>query len=302
MRPLRYAVRHDETPPRLVIDLPAHRIAPGVRPLEVFRGGVTGVYPQQVAEQGGSQVEIGLLPGVTHSWSSPSTSTLLVEIRSDPSAHTQPATSEGLRLKGRISGAVSADRSVSPPKGKETFTLGRTTPGNAERATEVIGIAVEPSGDRTLVRVIGNGPILVYKTERPTHPSQFVLSLPSLTTALSGQSLDTSTPHLKQVTVRPPDTEGTTIEMTLGSGVAPQIVRDGAQVVVEVAGRPVEQRCAEHGAWSPPDAGFSTESAGRGYPRSIDAGPAPWRQPDRPRKAPRSTPVSVSRSISNRPT
>jgi len=236
--PLRYAVHHDQTPPRLVIDLPAHRIAPGVRPLEVFQGGVTGVYPQQVAEQGGSQVEIGLLPGVTHSWSSPSTSTLLVEIRSDPSAHTRPATSEGLRLKGRIPGAVSADRSVSPPNGKETFTLGRTTPGNAERATEVIGIAVEPSGDRTLVRVIGNGPILVYKTERPTHPSQFVLSLPSLTTALSGQSLDTSTPHLKQVTVRPPDSEGTTIEMTLGSGVAPQIVRDGAQVVVEVTGRP----------------------------------------------------------------
>jgi type IV pilus assembly protein PilQ len=135
-------------------------------------------------------------------------------------------------------GAVSAERSVSPPKGKETFTLGRTTPGNAARATEVIGIAVEPSGDRTLVRVIGNGPILVYKTERPTHPSQFVLSLPSLATALSGQSLDTSTPHLKQVTVRPPDTEGTTIEMTLGSGVAPQIVRDGAQVVVEVTSRP----------------------------------------------------------------
>jgi type IV pilus secretin PilQ/predicted competence protein len=236
--PLRYAVHHDQTPPRLVIDLPAHRIAPGVRPLEVFRGGVTGVYPQQVAEQGGSQVEIGLVPGVTHSWSSPSTSTLLVEIRSEPSAHTRPATSEGLRLKGRISGAVLADRSVSPPKGKETFTLGRTTPGNAERATEVIGIAVEPSGDRTLVRVIGNGPILVYKTERPTHPSQFVLSLPSLTTVLSGQSLDIATPHLKQVTVRPPDPEGTTIEMTLGSGVAPQIIRDGAQVVVEVAGRP----------------------------------------------------------------
>ena len=43
--PLRYAVRRDETPPRLIVDLPAHRIAPGVRALEVFRGGVTGVYP-----------------------------------------------------------------------------------------------------------------------------------------------------------------------------------------------------------------------------------------------------------------
>ena len=65
-----------------------------------------------------------------------------------------------------------------------------------ERATEVIGIAVEPAGDRTLVRVIGNGPILVYKTERPKHPSQFILSLPSLSTALSGQRLDTATPQL----------------------------------------------------------------------------------------------------------
>ena len=31
--PLRYAVRRDETPSRLVIDLPMHRIAPGVRSL-----------------------------------------------------------------------------------------------------------------------------------------------------------------------------------------------------------------------------------------------------------------------------
>ncbi len=236
--PLRYTVRHDETPSRLVVDLPAHRIAPGVRSLEVFRGGVTAVNPQQVTEQGGSQVEIGMLPGVTHSWSSPSASTLLVEIRSDASAHTRPATREGPRPKGRLPGAGLADRPAPPLNAKETFTLGRTIPGNAERATEVIGVAVEPMGDRTLVRVIGNGPILLYKTERPTHPSQFVLSLPSLTTALAGQSLDTPTPHLKQVVVRPPDPEGTTIEMTLGSRVAPQIVRDGAQVVVEVAGKP----------------------------------------------------------------
>jgi type IV pilus secretin PilQ/predicted competence protein len=236
--PLRFAVRHDETSSRLVVDLPAHRIAPGVRSLEVFRGGVTTVNPQQVAERGGSQVEIGMLPGVTHSWSSPSASTLLVEIRSDALAHTRPATPQGLRPQGRIPGAGSADRPAPPLNAKQTLTLGRTTPGNAERATEVIGVAVEPTGDRTLVRVIGNGPILVYKTERPTHPSQFVLSLPSLTTALAGQSLDAATPHLKRVVFRPPDLEGTTIEMTLSSGVAPQIVRDGAQVVVEVASRP----------------------------------------------------------------
>ena len=243
--PLRYAVRHDETPPRLVVDLPAHHIAPGVRPLDVFQGGVTRVYPQQVTDPGGSQVEIGTLPGVIHSWSSPSANTLLVEIRFDASGHTRPTTDEGLRAKGRIPGAGSAYRPAIPRNGKEAFTLGRTTPGNAERATEVIGIAVEPSGDRTLVRVIGNGPILVYKTERPTHPSQFVLSLPSLSTALSGQRLDTATPQLKQVAFRLPDPEGTTIELTLGAGVAPQIVRDGAQVVVEVASRP-----SSHGAAS----------------------------------------------------
>jgi len=236
--PLRYSVRHDEAPPRLVVDLPAHRIAPGVRSLEVFRGGVTGIYPRQVAEQGGSQVEIGLLPGVTHSWSSPFASTLLVEIRSGTLAPTPSPSGEGLRPKSRTPRALVADRSAASPNGKEPFTLGQTTPGNAARATEVIGLAVESSEDRTLVRVIGNGPILVYKTEHPTHPSQFVLSLPSLTTVLSGQSLETPTPQLKQVAFRPPDAEGTTIEMTLGSDVAPQIVRDGAQVVVEVAGRP----------------------------------------------------------------
>jgi hypothetical protein len=223
--PLRFSVRHDEAPPRLVVDLPAHRIAPGVRPLEVFRGGVTGIYPHHMAEPGGSQVEIGLLPGVAYSWSSPFASTLLVEIRADASAHTQLLTGE--KPKGRGSRAVPTDQSPAPPNGQEALTLGRTTPGSAARATEVIGLAVEPLDARTLVRVIGNGPILVYKTERPTQPSQFVLSFPSLTTVLSGQSLDASTPQLKQVAFRPPGAEGTTIEMTLGSGVAPQIIRDG---------------------------------------------------------------------------
>src|SRR5919106_5982338 len=40
--PLRYSVRRDEAPSRLIVDLPGHDIAPGVRSLEVFRGGVTG--------------------------------------------------------------------------------------------------------------------------------------------------------------------------------------------------------------------------------------------------------------------
>jgi type IV pilus secretin PilQ/predicted competence protein len=234
--PLRYAVRRDETPSRLIIDLPGHDIAPGVRPLEVFRGGVTGIYPHPAAEQGGSQVEIGLLPTVTHSWSSPFATTLLVEIRSETSAHTQRTAGEEPPPRGRIPGAAFGNRALA--NGKAPLTLGRTTPGSAARATEVIGVAVEPLDDRTLVRVIGNGPILVYKTERPTHPGQFVLSLPSLTTVLSGQSLETSTPQLRQVAFRPPDPEGATLEMTLASGVAPQIMRDGVQVVVELAHSP----------------------------------------------------------------
>jgi type IV pilus assembly protein PilQ len=235
--PLRYSMRRDETPSRLVIDLPVHNIAPGVRPLDVFRGGVTAIYPHQVPEQAGSQVEIGLLPAVAHSWSSPFVNTLLVEIRSDALAHTPRSASAEPQPKSRVPGAAAVHRSAVSPNGKEPLTLGRTTPGNAARATEVIGVAVEPLEDRTLVRVIGNGPILVYKTERPAQPFQFILSLPSLTTVLSGQRLETSTPYLRQVAFRPPDAGGTTIAMILASGAAPQIVRDGAQVVVEVAGR-----------------------------------------------------------------
>jgi type IV pilus assembly protein PilQ len=235
--PLRYSVRRDETPSRLIIDLPGHDIAPGVRPLEVFRGGVTGIYPHPGAEPGSSQVEIGLLPAVTHSWSLPFASTLLVEIRPEPSNHTQRTAEEEPQPRGRIPGPALTDGSLALANGNGTLTLGRTTPGSAARATEVIGVAVEPMDDRTLVRVIGNGPILVYKTERPIHPAQFVLSLPSLTTVLSGQSLETSTPQLRRVAFRPPDTEAATLEMTLASGVAPQIMRDGAQVVVELAHR-----------------------------------------------------------------
>ena len=234
--PLRYSVRRDEAPSRLIVDLPGHDIAPGVRSLEVFRGGVTGIYPHPSAEPGGSQVEIGLLPGVAHSWSSPFATTLLVEIRAETSAHPPRTAGEELQPRSGRAGATLADRSLS--NGAGPLTLGRTTPGSAARATEVIGIAVEPMDDRTLVRIVGNGPILVYKTARPIHPSQFVLSLPSLTTVLSGQSLEPSTPQLRQVAVRPPATEAATLEMTLAPGVAPQIMRDGAQVVVELADRP----------------------------------------------------------------
>jgi type IV pilus assembly protein PilQ len=235
--PLRYSMRRDETLSHLIIDLPGHRIAPGVRTLEVFRGGVTGIYPHPGAEPGTSQVDIGLLPGVTHSWSAPFATTLLVDIRPETSGHTPRSAGGELQPQGHSGGTAVAKRSLA--NGNGPLTLGRTTPGSADRATEVIGVAVEPLDDRTLVRLIGNGPILVYKTERPSHPSQFVLSLPSLATALSGQSLEPSTPQLRQVAFRSPDPDGATVEMTLAAGVAPQIIRDGAQVVVELADRAV---------------------------------------------------------------
>jgi type IV pilus assembly protein PilQ len=236
--PLRYSVRRDETPPRLIIDLPGHRIAPGVRPLEVFRGGITAVHPQQDAQQAGSHVEIGLLPGVTHSWASPFASTLLVEVRADASAPPQRNISQAPYPRSGIPSPLPANRLSPSPDRRELLTLGRTTPGNAARATEVVGVAVEPLDDRTRVRITGNGPILVYKTGRPSHPSQFVLSLPALTTALAGQGLDSPTPQLRQLAIRAPDDEGASIEMSLASGIAPQITREGPQVVVELMGAP----------------------------------------------------------------
>src|SRR5262245_44405691 len=56
--PLRYTLQRDETPSRLFIALPAHKIAPGVRPLEIFQGGIMGIYPHQTPGQVGSQIEI----------------------------------------------------------------------------------------------------------------------------------------------------------------------------------------------------------------------------------------------------
>lgn len=233
--PLRYAVRREETPPRLIIDLPGHQIAPGVRALEVFRGGVTVIHPQQGVEHGGSRVEIGLVPAVTHSWSLPFASTLLLEVRPETTAQPpSPGREEG-RLRGRTLGVSLVNRASHPPHDQQLLTLGHATPGNALRASAVIGVVVEPLDDRTRVRVIGNGPILVYKTARPSHPLQFALSLPSLTTDLAGQGLDIPTPQLRQLAIHSHGQEGATIDMTLASGVSPQVRRDGPQVVVELS-------------------------------------------------------------------
>jgi type IV pilus secretin PilQ/predicted competence protein len=233
--PLRYTVRRDDAPPRLIVDLPGHKIAPGVRALEVFRGGVTVITPRQDVEHGTSQVQIGLGPAVTHSWSSPFASTLLVEIRPEGSAQTPSPAAEDGRRQARAPGGFPLGRAFDPSKNQQALTLGHHAPGNALRASAVSGIAVEPLDERTRVRVIGNGPILVYKTARPGHPSHFALSLPSLTTDLAGQGLTTPTPELRQLTVHASGQEGTTVDMTLAPGVRPQVTRDGSQVVVELA-------------------------------------------------------------------
>ena len=128
--PLRYAVRHDETSPRPVVDLPAHRIAPGVRPLEVFQGGVTRVHPQQRADPAGARLKSVFSQASSTPGHRPPPAPS-VENRFDASRHTRPTTDAGLRAKGRIPGAGSADRPAIPPNGKAAFTLWPTTPGNA---------------------------------------------------------------------------------------------------------------------------------------------------------------------------
>jgi type IV pilus secretin PilQ/predicted competence protein len=234
--PLRYVVRRDETPPRLIVDLPAHKIAPGVRTLEVFRGGITVIRPQQDVEHSGSRVEIGLGPAVTHSWSAPFPSTLLVEIRPETTAQTPTPGREEEQLRGRTPGVALVNRASHPASDQQLLTLGQPAPGNAVRASAVIGIVVEPLDDRTRVRVIGNGPILVYKTVRPGRPSEFALSLPALTTELAGQSLEAPTPQLQLLAIHSHDEEGASIAMTLAAGVSPQVIREGPQVVVELSG------------------------------------------------------------------
>src|SRR6266545_3028058 len=111
-------VRRDDTPPRLIIDLPGHAVAPGVRPLEVYRGGVTVIQP--VADPGGdrSRVEIGLQPPVTHTWSLPFRGTLLVEVRPETSARTPPDGVEDKRAQAQASTPPPGSRLVPqrPPK------------------------------------------------------------------------------------------------------------------------------------------------------------------------------------------
>ena len=230
--PLRYVIQREEKPPRLLIDLPTHRIAPGVRSLEIFRGGITAITPRQSLEHGGSQVEVGLGPAVAHSWSSPFASTLLVEVH--PEAVNQESRPGGREVRSRPGGSAVLGAVASGANGRHLLTLGRTTPGTAMRATAMIGLVVDPLDDRTNVRVIGNGPILVYKTGRPSHPARFTLSLPSLSTDLAGESLERPTPQLRGLSIHPSEQDGATVEMDLAPGISPHVTRDGSQVVVEL--------------------------------------------------------------------
>jgi type IV pilus secretin PilQ/predicted competence protein len=231
---LRYAVGREDEPPRLIIDLPDHAIAPGVRALEIFRGGVSRIQPLQGSGGTGSRVEIGLIPPVTHHLSLPFDGTLLVEVRPRAAIRKSAADDEATASMTQLTTVPEGQRPLAAGDLDNRLTLGRVIPGSAERASQVIGIDIEPLGDLTRVRVIGDGPILTYKTARP-HPAQFVLALPSLTTDLAGRAVSVSTPHLTRLTMRPPDPQGTAIELALAAGVSPQVTREGAQVVVDLS-------------------------------------------------------------------
>jgi type IV pilus secretin PilQ/predicted competence protein len=234
--PLRYAVRREESPPRLIIELPGMAIAPGVRTLEVYRGGVTTVQPVSDAAHHRSRVEIGLQPPVMHTLSLPFSSTLLVDIRADAAA---PAQLPGVEPLGSSAALPTRPAADAPQQlfapGRDAFTLGRTVPGSGERATKLIGLAVEPLADRARVRVVGDGPILTYRTAQMATPPQLILTLPALTTDLAGRSLFVPSPYLKHLAIRRPDPKGTAVEMVLAAGVSPEVVREGAQLLVELA-------------------------------------------------------------------
>ncbi len=237
---IRYTVAREETPPRLLIDLPGHAIAPGVRPLDVNRGGVTTIRFHQGPDPTSGRVEIGLQRPMSHHLSLPLEGTLLVELRPEPegSVGTEAAGDGSPRRRPR----AAAPGSLLPISAgvKEVATLGRTEPGKAERATEFIGVGIEWQGNRTSVRLVGNGPILLYTNARQEHPSQLLLTFPELTTGLAGRGLFAPTPHLKHLAVRPPVPEGVSVEMLLSPGILPQVTRDGGQVLVELA-RPTRE-------------------------------------------------------------
>ncbi|HXH08285.1 MAG TPA: type IV pilus secretin PilQ [Alphaproteobacteria bacterium] len=234
--PIRYAVRREESPPRLIVDLPGLAVAPGVRSLEINRGGITLVQPINDAAHHRSRVEIGLQPPVVHTLSLPFSTTLLVDIRAEASAQARSPGGEHLRWQ-EDRPTLPTPHSPKPPplNGQEVFTLGHTVPGNSEQATELIGVVVEPLADRARVRIIGNGPILTYRTARMATPPQLILTLPALTTDLADRSLLVPSPYLKHLAIRQPDSKATAVEMTLGAGVSPQVAREGALILVELA-------------------------------------------------------------------
>lgn len=234
--PIRYAVRREESPPRLIVDLPGLAVAPGVRSLEINRGGITLVQPINDAAHQRSRVEIGLQPPVVHTLSLPFSTTLLVDIRAESSAYARSPGGEHLRSP-EDRPPLPSPHSQKPPllNGQGGFTLGHTVPGNSERAMALIGVVVEPLADRARVRVIGDGPILTYRTARMATPPQLILTLPGLTTDLADRSLLVPSPYLKRLAIRQPDPKATAVEMTLGAGVSPEMAREGSQLLVELA-------------------------------------------------------------------
>jgi type IV pilus assembly protein PilQ len=233
---IRYAVRREENPPRLIIDLPGLAIAPGVRALEVYRGGIAAVQPLSAADQPGSRVEIGLQSPLTHTVSLPFSSTLLVDLRPDAAAQLPPQSLENQGARA-YPPPLSAPSRPEPPAapGRGELTLGHTTPGSAERATALIGLAVEPLADRTRVRLVGDGPILTYRTAQAASPPQLIVTLPALTTDLIGRDLFVPSPFLKHLAVRQAETRGTAVELTLGAAAASEIARAGSQLLIDLA-------------------------------------------------------------------
>jgi type IV pilus assembly protein PilQ len=230
---LRYAVRREDSPARLTIELPGIAVAPGVRALEIHRGGVTTVRPLTAPDGGGSRVEIGLQGPVTHSLSLPFSTTLFVEIR--PEGSTPPQRSaEDRPVHPQLPAAARVKPAAFAVEMPAALTLGDLTPGDAERATALLGVAIEPDADRLRVRLVADGPILTYRTARASAPPRLTLILPGLRSVLAGRRLSVASPVLQQLSIQRLETNETAIDMSLGAAVAPEIRRDGAQLLIEL--------------------------------------------------------------------
>jgi len=279
--PLHYAVKRDHTPPRLIIDLPGHVFAPEVKPVEVYRGGLTVIQPLKVPDRDGSQVEIGLQRPMSHLASLPMESILLVDLRPETNGAPDLTASEEGRPRRRSPLPLAGAQRPTPQERKGVLTLGRTASATAERATELIGVEVEPRPDRTRVQVFGNGPILLYKSVQQEDPPQLLLWFPHLETDLAGRGIFHPTYHLKHLAVLRPDKEGPALQMGLFPGVSPQIGREDSRVIVELTRAP-------HA-----NGGRGQEVKMQVIPAAAQVSPLPS-PPDQPPKPPETAPSGKS--------